>query len=398
MIKEYALLIWRGIKHRKLRTFLTVLGIVIGIGAVIALLLVSNGLENSIKEEFAKIGTNRLFLSMKGSTTGQFQGGLTEDDIDAIRGLPYFKDVTIYLIKTWQVEYAKQVKTLMVTATSTENIESIWENTGIHIAEGRAFKTGDKYSAIIGQRITNDLFDKNVRINNKLIINGQPFKIVGIFEEFGNPQDDSNVFIPLDASREIIGNGNKEVTLADLILYDGVDAEEAAEAAKKILRNRRDLKPGDEDFEVSTPDQLLSQMNSVLGVVQAVLVAIAIIALIVGSIGIMNSMYTSVLERTKDIGIMRAVGGNYKNVLLLFLMEAFLIGIFGGIIGVILGVGVAKLFEWIAQVSGYSFFKIFVNYFYLLGGVLFSGLIGLMAGYLPAKRAASLKPADALRS
>lgn len=399
MINEYLTLIFQGIKHRKVRASLTVLGIVIGIGAVVALLLVSNGLQTSIEDQFAKIGANRLILSMKSASPTQLQSGLTEEDIDAIRGLPYFENIVTYIIKNWPVEYAKQTKTVQVMANSIDNIESIWADMDITVSEGRIFQSGDKYSVIIGQRIANNIFDnKKVRINNNMIINGKQFKVIGIFKEFGNPQDDSQISIPIEAAREILGGNNKEVGLADIILKPSVDSKEAANAVIKALRDRRNIRPGNEDFEVATPDQLLEQMNSVLSIVQIVLLAIAIISLVVGSIGIMNAMYTSVLERTKDIGVMRAVGANYNNILLLFLLESFIIGIFGGVIGAFIGIAIAKLFELIAHASGFSIFVVKIMPVYIIGSILFSGLLGVFAGYLPAKRAASLKPADALRA
>lgn len=399
MISEYLTLILRGIKHRKLRTSLTVLGIVIGIGAVVALMLVSTGLENSIKDQFAKIGTNRLFLSMKSASAAQIQSGLTEDDVKAIEGLPYFKYITTYLIKSWQIEYAKQTKTMSITANSLDNIAEIWADMDMGVAEGRVFQRGDKYSVIIGQKIANNLFNnKKVRVNSNILIHGQQFKVIGVFKEFGNPQDDSNVFIPIEAAREILGGNNKEVSMVDLLLKPGVDVNEAADAVRRAIRDRRNIRPGNEDFQVSTPDQLLAQMNGVLGVIQIVLLCIAIISLVVGSIGIMNSMYTSVLERTRDIGVMRAVGANYYNILTLFLIEAFIIGIFGGVLGALLGAGIAKMFEIIAHTSGYNIFNVQIIYSYIIFSILFSGFIGVIAGYLPAKRAASLKPAEALRA
>lgn len=398
MISEYFTLIFRGIKHRKLRTGLTVLGIVIGIGAVVALMLVSSGLENSIKDQFAKIGTNRMFVTMKSASPTQLQSGLTDDDVKALEGLPYFKWINPYLQKNWPIEYIRETKTTRITANPIDNIEARWTDLDWKISEGRAFNNNDKYTVIIGKKIAYNLFKKKINVNSNILINGKNFKVIGIFSEFGDPESDSMVHISIDAAREIIGNNNKDVSMIELVLKQGVSADDAANAVIKAIRDRRNIRPGNEDFQVSTPDQLLAQMNGVLGVIQVVLLCIAIISLFVGSIGIMNSMYTSVLERTRDIGVMRAVGANYYNILTLFLIEAFIIGIFGGILGALAGAGIAKIFEIIAHASGYNIFNVQIIYSYIIFSILFSGFIGIIAGYLPAKRAASLKPAEALRA
>lgn len=396
MKKEYFLIIWKGIQYRKLRTALTVLGIIIGIGAIVALLLVSSGLENSIKDEFAKIGTNRLFVIMKsqGLSLGT---GLTDDDVEVFNRMGEFQWVTPYLIKTWSFEYGKKTKSLLITANPVDNIEERWGSIDRYATEGRLFSGNDKYVAVIGPRIANDLFDKKININSNVLINGRSFKVIGVFNSFGDPESDSDIHIPLEAAREILGNNNKEVSVIDLIVKPGINPEDAGKKAKEELRKKRGFNPGDEDFDIATPEQLLGQLNSVLGIVQTVLLAIALIALVVGSIGIMNSMYTSVLERTRDIGVMRAVGATSKDILVIFLLESTLVGLFGGVIGVLAGIGVSKMFEWVAANAGFSIFKVTITSTVIIFSVLFSGLIGFLAGYMPAKNASRLKPVEALR-
>ncbi len=396
MKKEYLLIIWKGIQYRKLRTALTVLGIIIGIGAIVALLLVSSGLENSIKEQFAKMGSNRLYVTIK--TQGfSLQSGLTYDDVEVFNRMGEFKWVTPYVIKQWSVEYTKKTKFLQVTANPIDNMEGRWADLDFSVAEGRIFNNIDKYSVVIGQRIANDIFDKKVGVNSNLLINGVNFKVIGVFDKFGNPESDSMIHIPIDAIREMLGGNDKSINIIELVVKPGLNPEDAAKKAKENLRKKRGVKAGNEDFDIATPEQLLGQLNSILGIVQTVLLAIAIISLIVGSIGIMNSMYTSVLERTKDIGVMRAVGATSRDILVIFLLESTLVGLFGGAIGVALGVAVSKMFEWVAAVAGYSIFKVTISPILIIFGVLFSGMMGLLAGYLPSKNASNLRPVEALR-
>lgn len=397
MIKQYLLLIWKGIKYRKLRTALTVLGIVIGIAAIVALMLVSNGLENSIKEQFNKIGTNRMYVMMKSGGGLSIGTGLTDDDVKVVEALPYFKWVTPYLIQNLPGEYGRKVKTLYIIGIPPDNLGGRWADIDLGVSQGRLFQASDKYVIIIGIKVANDIFDRKVNLNSNLLIDGKPFKVIGIFKEIGNPQDDSQVYLPLDTSREFKGADNKDVSMIELVVRPGVNMDEAREQVIKKLAKHRGFKIGDEDFDVQTPEQLLAQLNTVLAIIQTVLAAIAVISLVVGTIGIMNSMYTSVLERTMDIGVMRAVGATEKSILTIFLIESTLVGLFGGAIGVIIGVSISKLFEYIAAAAGYSIFKVAIQPFWVIFGFVFSGFIGFIAGYLPAKRASELTPVEALR-
>lgn len=376
---------------------MTVLGIVIGIAAIVALMLVSNGLENSIKEQFNKIGTNRMYVMMKSGGGLSFGTGLTDDDIKIVESMPYFKWVTPYLVQTTTVEYARKTKSLYVMGIPSDNLEARWADIDLGVSQGRLFQSSDKYAAIIGTKVTKDVFDKNVNINSNILIGGKSFKVIGIFKEQGNPEDDSQIYLPIESVREFNGVNNKDLTMMELVIKPGVDMNEAREQVVKKLAQHRGFKVGDEDFDVQTPEQLLAQLNTVLAIIQTVLVAIAVISLVVGTIGIMNSMYTSVLERTRDIGVMRAVGATEKSILTIFLIESTLVGLFGGAIGVIIGVGISKLFEYIAAAAGYSIFKVAIQPFWVIFGFIFSGVIGFVAGYLPAKRASELTPVEALR-
>lgn len=398
MITDYLILIWRGIKHRKLRNFLTVLGVVIGITAIVSLMMVTQGLENSIKDQFSKIGTNRMYVMMKSGGGFSLSKGLTDDDVKVVESLPYFKWVTPYLVQSLPVEYARKTKTLYVIGIPVDNVDSRLGSIDVGISEGRLFETSDKYSTMVGMKVGDVTYDKKITLNSNLIIKGNNFKVVGIMNEVGNPQDDSQqIYAPIDTIRKLNGPNNKDVTMIELVVKPGVNMDDAQKEVTRKLAQHRGYKLGDEDFDVQTPEQLLAQLNSILSIVQTILIAIAIISLVVGSIGIMNSMYTSILERTKDIGVMMAVGAHEKEIMTMFLLEAGLVGLFGGIIGAALGIGISKLFEMIAQYAGFSIFKVSIDWVWIIFSIIFSALIGMVSGYLPAKRAARLKPVEALK-
>ena len=171
-----------------------------------------------------------------------------------------------------------------------------------------------------------------------------------------------------------------------------------AEKIKVELRRFRDVKKDEEDFDIQTPEQLLGSFGDVLNIVQSVLIGIAAISLLVGGIGIANTMYTAVIERTKEIDIMKSVGAQNKDILLIFVIESGMLGLAGGAIGIAVGIGLSKLVEYLAFVYlGTSLIKAFFPWYLILGSLLFSFLVGTISGLLPARQAASLKPVDALR-
>ncbi|MFH0835592.1 MAG: FtsX-like permease family protein, partial [Candidatus Micrarchaeota archaeon] len=178
----------------------------------------------------------------------------------------------------------------------------------------------------------------------------------------------------------------------------GQDPGAVAKEIEEELRDYRGVEEGSEDFSVSTSEQLMETFSMIFGVVQAVILGIAAISLLVGGIGIMNTMYTSVLERTKEIGIMKAIGARNGDILTIFLIESASLGLFGGIIGVLLGAGLSKIAEVMAiQATGSTYFVAAISTDLVVGALLFSTIIGSIAGLLPARQAAKMKPVDALR-
>ncbi|HLF53948.1 MAG TPA: FtsX-like permease family protein, partial [Candidatus Nanoarchaeia archaeon] len=217
------------------------------------------------------------------------------------------------------------------------------------------------------------------------------FKIIGILKETGNSQDDNQINIPLDTAREIFDKPNDvDVIIAQVKSPDDIPLLQ--EKIERELESERD----DTNFQVVTATQILEQINQVLGIIQFVLVGIAAISLIVGGIGIMNSMYTSVLERTKDIGIMKAIGAKNLDIFEIFLIESGLIGLVGGLFGTILGSVIALIIGQFSKNAGFLL-NIKIEFLVLVFGLLFAFIVGMLSGVLPAMQAARLKPADALR-
>ncbi len=393
MIDDYFKFAVSNIFHRKLRSLLTILGIIIGVAAIIALMSVSQGLKESIEEQFSTFGANRLFIAPRGfQGPGSASKGLTEKDVDTLKRISDFKYVSPQLFSSGEVEYGNEVRFTNVIGLPAEDYGKAFSDVGFEVGEGRVIRAGEKKVAIIGARVADEMFDKNLRVRSKIKINKDDYTIVGVFKEIGNQQDDNQVYIPIEGFRETFEEDEK----VDAIIAQakpGSDINSLKERSERALERARD----DENFQVVTPAQIAEQINNVLGVIQIVLIGIAAISLVVGGIGIMNSMYTSVLERTKEIGIMKSIGAHNNDILSIFLIESGLLGLVGGLIGVGIGVGLGEVVELFAANAGFAMLKVPIKLWIILFGLGFAFLVGVASGTLPAMRASKLNPVDALR-
>lgn len=392
MFTDYFLLSLKSIRHRKLRSWLTVIGIVIGVAAIISLMTLSRSLENTIEDQFETFGANRILISAKGfHGPGSLSQGLTTEDAETIKKISGFEYVISGIFRSAEVRYKNEIGFTIIGGIPSEMYEEFYGDTGIEIEDGRNIREDEKYVAIIGSRVATDMFEKDVHVGDKIEIAQQEFRVVGILEEIGNAQDDNQISISLDAAREIFD----EEESIDLIIAQVKSTSDIPQLQEKIEKEL-ERKRGDTNFQVLTASQILEQINQILGIMQIVLVGIAAISLIVGAIGIMNSMYTSVLERTKEIGIMKAIGAQNKDILTIFLIESGLIGLVGGIIGTILGTSLALAVGPFSKSAGFTL-NITIEPLVIILGLLFAFCVGIIAGVLPAWQASRLKPIDALR-
>lgn len=391
MFTDYFLLALKSISHRKLRSWLTVIGIVIGVAAIISLITLSRSLEDTIEDQFDQFGANRILVSAKGFQGPGTSQGLTIDDVETIEKISGLDYVIPGIFRNAEVNYKGQTGFTLVVGIPSEWYEDFYKDTGIEIKNGRNIKDDETYVALIGSRVVTDMFDKEVHIGDKIEMGHSEFRVVGILEEVGNAQDDNQIYIPLDAAREIFD----EEEAVDLIIVQVESSDKIPQIQEKIEKEL-EQKRNDTNFQVVTATQILEQIGQVLGIMQIVLVGIAAISLIVGTIGIMNSMYTNVLERTKEIGIMKAIGARNKDILILFLIESGMIGFVGGALGVLLGSGLAYTVGSFSQGIGFTI-NIKLEPLVLIFGLLFAFVVGILAGVLPAYQASRLKPIDALR-
>lgn len=403
MIKDYFRLAYQSAKKRKLRSWLTMLGIFIGVAAVVALISLSQGLQNAIGEQFVKLGSDKIIVQAAGSAFGppgtDVADPLTQSDEDVMEQVKGVDTVVGRLLRTAKLEFEDEVKYsyLVSLPEDNEKIKLAIEANDYQIKTGRLLEKGDKYKVMIGSDFADDFFDQALVLRDQIKIEDKFFAVVGILKKSGNPQQDSTLVVPEEALREILGIGD-EYDLIPAKVKAGEDLAQVTERIKKALRKNRGVAEGKEDFTVQTPENILATLNTILAIVQGVLVGIAAIALVVGGIGIMNTMYTAVLERTKEIGIIKATGAKNSQILWLFMVESGMLGLFGGMIGVALGFGLSKTVELIAfQIYGSYLIQARFTPALLLGALSFAFIIGAFSGALPARQASQLKPVDALR-
>ncbi len=405
MILDYFKLGFRNIRKRRLRSWLTMLGIFIGIAAVVALISIGQGLQVAVTQQFEQLGKDKITIqpgsqALGAPGTNAGTSSLTEHDVNLIQKTRGVQTAAGIISKISSVSKGSETKYEFIMGFPLDAQTLIEETQGYKILEGRDLKSGDKYKALVGYNYEyGDIFSKPLKVGDKITIgkNSQEITIVGIMKKIGNPYDDASVILPYDTTKELL-NITDTVDVIVVQTKPGENVDTVAENIKSALRKDRGEKVGEEDFRVQTSEQLLQSFNSIFGIIQAVFIGIAAISLVVGGVGIMNTMYTAVLERTREIGIMKAVGAKNSNILSLFLIESGILGLVGGAIGVLLGVLLGVSASFIAgQALGTNLLKAYFPWYLLVGALLFSFVVGCASGVLPAIQASKLKPVDALR-
>ena len=404
MIGDFLRFAINNLFHRKMRSLLTIIGIFIGIAAVVSLISVGQGMKDEINRQFEEIGSDKITvipggaggLGMMNMMTAAVP--LTDADLKVIKRQSGVDMAGGMVYKTTAVKYKDEIKYTMVVGMPTDESQEIFSNMDNYkIIKGHNLEDGKDKEIVIGYDIAyTDYFNKRPGIRDKIYINDKPYTVCGIVDKVGSKQDDSQMYITLEEADELF-NMEGEYGMIIVKIKPNVNPSDLAEILRHKIRRARGEKEGEESFQVQTTEQLMNMVGDVLGVINAVLIAIASISLMVGGIGIMNTMYTSVLERTREIGIMKAIGAKNSHVMLLFLFESGMLGMVGGLLGVGVGVSLAKLAEYLAIQSGFAMLKASFSVELIFGSLAFSFLVGTLSGILPAMKAAKLNPVDALR-
>ncbi len=403
MLRDYLVLALKSLRHQRLRSYLTMLGIVIGITAIISLISLGDALKESITGQFSSLGTDKLVVGNveagfgpPGSTAAK---KLNRHDLKIIEETNGVEEAIVRLIRIVGLELDGKRDFFYVTSVPEDEkeISIVIESLDLNIVKGRFLKADDNNKIVVGSHIDEDHFKGNLVTGEKIKVQDKDFEIVGTIGKSSSFQINTIIFMPEKDLVELLNIGD-EIDLIVVKVEDEKRITEVAKLIEKRLRKDRDLKEGEEDFSVQTPLQSIESVNTILNIVNLVFGGIAAISLLVGGIGIANTMFTSVLERKKQIGIMKSIGAKNSDVLKIFVFESALLGLLGGLIGAIFGVALAfTTSSFIENSIGLLSFKIKISFPLITLAILFSSLIGIISGILPAIRASKLNPVSALR-
>ena len=391
----------RSIRAHGFRSFLTTLGIIIGVAAVIATVSIIQGLQFSINEQFQGLGTNSIIVQSFNTFERRLQGivaRISPSDFELLSRVEGIATISPIIGGGGsQLRYGSQVYATQITG-STYSYQDVAQ---VYMKYGRFLSDADDITrrrvVVIGETVRENLNLPENPVVEYVRVGDEWMKVIGLAEEkgqlFGQNQDNFAI-IPYSTMRSIAGNQN-ELDMAIQLTLGNLDQMEAVqEQVTALLRNAHDIEPGeDDDFQVRSSEQLTDTFNNILGSVTFVMGGIVGISLLVGGIGIMNIMLVSVTERTKEIGICKAIGAKRHQILLQFLFESLLLCLLGGLIGLTIGYGIGLA----ASAAIPDFPRAVVPLWAVLLSFLFSAMVGLVFGIMPAAKAANLDPIDALR-
>jgi len=387
----------------KLRAFLTMLGIVIGVASVIAMLAIGQGSKKSIQDQVSSMGSNMIMVMPAMQMRGGIGMGsssskiLTVEDVEAIASqCSYVKQVSPEVRGNGQVIYANKNAPSSIYGGNEDYLAI----KNFSVTSGREFTPKEVRTAakvcLIGKTVITNVFGEDVDPVGKYVrFNSIPFKVIGILSEkgkntFGQDQDDLLIVPYTTVQKRVLAITHVQIILASAL--NESSSPSAVTEIENLLRERHAISNDEEDdFEVRSQEELIKTFSSISDILTILLGVIAGISLLVGGIGIMNIMYVSVTERTREIGLRMSIGGRGIDILLQFLTESILISIIGGLIGILLGIGasqiVSKVMSWPVAVMPQA----------VIGSFLVCTAIGVFFGWYPARKAANLDPIDALR-
>jgi putative ABC transport system permease protein len=394
MIYDSILVAYRNIKERKARSFLTFLGIAVGIAAIIALIAVGTGMQSTVTKELVSFAD--IIAVMPGQMIpGRYieLGAFTQKDVADMGRISGIKEVTPMVMKYTEVEYRRERVPIEIIGGDPRELESMWGGYA-ELQEGRWIYERDYKGCVIGYSVAHEYFDNDVNVGDRLIINGTKFVVVGVFKKAGTMAStdiDPHIFLTTKSAKDVLGTD--DISFVMVRVRDINRADEIAREIEEKINENHNL----EFAHTMTASAITERIITVLLILQAVLVGIASIALIVGCIGIMNTMLMSVMERTHEIGIMKAIGATNGHIMSMFLLESGIISLIGGVFGCVLGVVAAKLVGM--GISAYVGMDVpaIITWQLVVGAAVISVLVGVISGVQPARRAAMMSPVEAVR-
>lgn len=381
--------------EKKSRVFLTVAGIIIGIFTFTFFIFLSQGLTNAISGQFSSLGVNVLQVASAGNAGGPPQGGGALSDTDLARieqvtsGTRY---VAPYIFYNGLYEYGRENALMTSLSYPGEYWDEVSGDLGLEFEDGRMLRQGDSSVVVLGSKAAKDTFpDRELQVGNSIRHEGKSFRVIGIIEERGDLFVDSVMLMPFDDVKEIANQ--QDYSGVRVSFYEGEDIEAQREA---ILRK---LNPNgqEERVSISSPEQAIEQFNNILGVLTMIISFISSVALLVGGINVMNTMYSAVLERINEISVMKAMGATNRDIMYLFLVESTILGLIGALIGFFMAYGVAELVSYVIT-TGLNFnVPVYFDAIFFIQVLFVTIFFAIVFGTYPALKAARVNPADNLR-
>jgi putative ABC transport system permease protein len=398
---------WKNLARRSLRSWLTIIGLVIGVIAIVTILSISEGFNNEIKVQMSSFGADQMVVYPIGNIAGamtsgggtaslmQTSGKLRQADVDDVKSIPGVKNIMRSLFGRVSLSFKGKNITAFVVGADPVFFDMYPDY--IQVESGREFKETDRNVAFFANDAANTLFGKDkVMAGSVVQLNGRNYRVVGIQKKIGttlSKQDDSQIIIPFEDAKTLFAGQflSDEVGMMLIQVDEGYNPEDIKSIIEQKLAANHRVKMDDLDFSVITSKQIMDIVSTVLVSIQVVLGAVTLIASVVGAIGIANTMFMNVLERVQEIGILKSVGATRNDILTIFLVEAAIIGLAGGIIGLVSGYGLLGV---LGDVFGIPWL--------LTPGIvafvfLFAVGTGAAAGFIPAWRASKLDPIEAFR-
>ncbi|MEE8167500.1 MAG: ABC transporter permease [Candidatus Hydrothermarchaeales archaeon] len=391
---QYIEMSLKNLAYQRMRAVLTLLGVIIGITAVVSMVSIGAGMTKAVEEQFEAFGTNKIIISSTAEMGFKGRGLVDADveDIEEIMGVAFVSPM--YSIATGS-EFKGDEKIANIWGLDPDKSERTFSDVGgYQLYRGRWLRSGDRNVIVIGFTIHDDFYNKRVELGNNIKIQGEKFRVVGIFQETGDPDHDNTIMVNLDRIRELMGREDS-VTAVVARVTDGYDVNIVRQRIEERLKRRHESA----EFTILTSQQLIETISSALKVIQVVFGGIAGVSLVIGGIGIANTMIMNVLERTREIGIMKATGATNSQVMRIFLFESGVFGFVGGSIGVFFGYVISKMINVAAEkYLGPGLLTTAVTPEMVLYALVFSVVVGIVSGLYPAYKAVKLDPVEALRA
>jgi len=389
------------LRQRSIRSWLTVLGIVIGITSIVILIGLVQGLRDYFTQQLSTFGARTIVVlpvnigggsNPSASSFLPSNGKLFMKDYDRLKRIPGIEDITAVITGRATIGYKDKLITSSVLGVDAGTYS---QTSGtITISKGRFLEPADKRSVVIGSSVGNDSFKEEIRLSSLLNISGEQFRVVGILNKTGSSFSnlDTAIFIPLDEARQMFADvlADKEVSTIRISVREDADINDVASRIEDEMLAAHRVSEDNKDFGVVTADFINKQLDTVTGMLGLFLGGVASISLLVGGVGIANTMYMSVAERRREIGILKSLGAREREIEKLFLVESSMIGISGGIIGLAIAYTLGFL---ITLVSG---IMVSISPLVVSGAIVFSAGVGIVSGFFPARDAARMDPVEAL--